>query len=101
MSEDDRDWNKERDLLSELSDEFIEKLKARPGGHMKAALESGKCESCGDEALYLSPTSSQYQDDETSDHNRPEVHCDSCSKDHIEYWEEMWADYYYYYSGIM
>lgn len=59
----------------------------------------GECERCGsNEGVEIESARTQYHtehnDDGPEDPNRGIAYCRPCAKEHHEYWDSMWADYY-------
>jgi hypothetical protein len=61
--------------------------------------ELAQCECCGtSEGVELEDSRTCYMhgttDDSAEDPNRQVALCRECAKEHHEYWDSMWADYY-------
>lgn len=57
----------------------------------------GRCEGCKRDVEYIvqTPSCTKYcWDGQGEDPNRDRMLCITCSEDHLDYWNEMWSDYY-------
>ncbi len=64
------------------------------------------CDNCGSrESIEMTPSHTAYEEpvpnrfdraleERPLSRNRPTPLCPGCAKDHNEYWDEMWKDYY-------